>query len=75
MKCMLASRCTAEQSRFSKKDRYIGHVHGRTKGGIGKQQKTVMLNSAWAYVCWTCLPLPLYFVLSILFILFYSSIL
>ena len=47
MECMLASRCTAEHIKiFLKKDGYIGHVHGRTKGGIDKRQKAVVAYGA-----------------------------
>ena len=44
-------------SSFSKRDRYIRHVHGRTKEEMGKRQKAVTTNSAWVYVCWISLAL------------------
>ena len=33
----------------SKRDEYIGHVHGWTKKGIDKRQKAVVTYSAWLY--------------------------
>ena len=55
-----------------RRDGYIGHVHGWTKGGIDKWHKDVVAYSAWVYVLQTSLRL---FHSFFLFYLFCSSIL
>ena len=45
--------------KVSKRGGYMGNVHGRTKRGIDKRQKAMMIYSAWVYARWISLPLPL----------------
>ena len=70
MYASLAMYSRAHQD-ISKRDRYIGHVRGRTRREIDKRQKAVVAYSAWVYVRWASLAFSLF---SFILLFYYNNI-